>query len=96
MNQMIERAKSATTSPEVVEAMKLLAKHGLGVCMPHAHDANGDFVELASGIVAYEEDLKVSFYPTGSTPTDKVIAVGWRWNTETSAIEEIQRCAAWC
>jgi hypothetical protein len=96
MNSMVERAQVVATTPEIVEAMKILSKHGLGVCMPHAHDGNGNFIDLAPGVVGYEENLKVSFHTAESAPVKKAIAVGWRWNPEKSEVEEIQRCAAWC
>lgn len=96
MNTLIENTQSAIEAPEVIEAMKVLAKHKLGVCMPHSHAENGEFTELPSGIVSFEEDLKVSFHNAEHPPVKNSVAVGWRWNPDTGMVEAIARCVVWC
>lgn len=55
-----------------------LAKFGLGIHLPHAHDRQGDIEPLAPGLVSYEQALQVQFVPSADVPED-ALAVGWRW-----------------
>lgn len=67
-----------------------LAKFGLGVFFPHAHDPEGKIVPLPAGIISYENNLRVSFIPEISAPSDS-IPVGWRWSDGTMRV-----CARCC
>lgn len=58
---------------------KELSSYGLGIFAPHAHDERGTIVNLPSGTVALEQDLRVSFVEASKLPASSV-PVGWRWN----------------
>jgi hypothetical protein len=66
-----------------------LSQYGLGVFAPHAHGEDGAIQPLPRGMVSYEQNLKVSFIPQTSVPSDS-IAVGWRWNN--GAMEVCAHC----
>lgn len=74
-------AQESIHLPEVLSAMRLLAKYNLGVFMPHMHDPRtGEFQVLPSDVVTYENGLKVSFESMSKLSEDNVIPVAWIWS----------------
>lgn len=69
---------SANDLGRVEDIARELSKYGLGIFAPHAHGADGNIAALPLGVVAYENNLNVSFVAAGSVPDDAT-AVGWRW-----------------
>jgi hypothetical protein len=65
--------------PEIQDVMRRLAEHGLGVCLPHAHD-DDDLLPLPPGLVQYEEELRVSFVPEDSPEATTALPVSWMWD----------------
>ena len=80
MHPMVERAQRAVELPEVLELMKKLAEHGLGVFMPHIHPPEGGFAPLPAGTVQLEGNLKVSFVDESCEDLRSAIPVGWTWS----------------
>jgi hypothetical protein len=81
----------AESDREHVEAIaQELARYGLGILDPHAHDNDGHVVPLPSGVVSFEESLNVKFIPQKQLP-DGSVAVGWRWENGT-----LTACAHCC
>lgn len=62
----------------VAELTKALAQYGLGIAIPHMHDEKSNMVSIPSGVVAYEDGLRISFLGKDCVPTSAV-AVGWHW-----------------
>jgi hypothetical protein len=89
MTSLIERLPES--DKEHVKAIaQQLARYGLGILDPHAHDNNGHIVPLPSGVVSYENALNVKFIPQEQLPVGSV-AVGWRWENGT-----LTACAHCC
>ena len=88
---MTDRLQSLNEDDQrrVAQIGQELSKYGLGISVPHAHDVDGRFGPLPLGVVAYENDLKVSFISSESVPAN-AIAVGWRY------IEGELRASAYC
>jgi len=82
MNNIQDKAKIISENKEVIEALETLSKYGMGVLLVHAHDKDGNFTDLSPGVVAYEEDLKVSFRKEGPSDEKGYAPVAWRWNAE--------------
>lgn len=82
--------KLNTNNSRINEIAEELAGFGLGIFTPHTHNKDGSFSPHKSGIISYENNLKVSFIPIESAPKNAV-AVGWVWNGEN-----IEVCAGCC
>ena len=83
----LRAAQAAMQSAEVQEMLRRLSAHGLGICMPHMHDANtGEFQPLACQLVQVEAGLAVSFQPTAeiATQADRYLPVAWVWRDGVS------------
>ncbi|TFV53906.1 hypothetical protein E4P41_20565 [Geodermatophilus sp. DF01-2] len=70
---------SALANPEVLSAMEVLGRRGLGVTVLHSHDDTSDvMVPFVPGTVQFEDDLQVRFVDsddpvlTGSVPVTAV------------------------
>jgi hypothetical protein len=91
MKEFIRETQRALESEEVQQAARVLAKHNLGICIPHIHDQEtGALLPLPPGIVACERDLKVSFESVTDIE-ETLTPVAWRWNTTA-----IEVCASCC
>ncbi|WP_288421544.1 hypothetical protein [uncultured Acinetobacter sp.] len=98
MNSKYDKTKVIAENEEVREALKTLSKYGLGILMVHSHDENGNFSDLPKGVVAYEEDLKVTF--KAESPEDKqdYMPVAWQWDEDSGEAVAISSCKVhqWC
>jgi len=84
-------SKQTLTDDEVQQAARILAKHGLGICIPHMHDGRtGEIIPLPSGVVACERDLQITFEKIADAQ-GKMTPVAWRWNAG-----ELEVCANCC
>ena len=90
MNASIQNAINAVARPDVQAIIQELAKHGLGVCVPHMHSDAEGFAQLPSDIVAVEENLVVSF--KARDEVKGAIPVAWRWDNELKAVQLCQCC----
>lgn len=70
-------AQAAVETEEVQDALKLLAKYNLGVCMPHMHRQRGEFIDLPSGTVGVED--RTDFMSTEESLGVGALPVAWRW-----------------
>ncbi|MDE2183472.1 MAG: hypothetical protein KGJ78_10675 [Alphaproteobacteria bacterium] len=86
----ILRSLNEAEKARVEEIARELARHGLGIFVPHAHNADGQFMPLPTGTVAYEKDRVVSFIQQDNIPS-LATAVGWRWTDNGLCV-----CAACC
>lgn len=80
-------AQRAIELPEVQEMIRRLAAYGLGVCLPHMHDAAGNMLPLPEGVLQVEDDLHVSFVPAEQvkdTPDTAYVPVGWGWSAQAN------------
>ncbi|MEP4977095.1 hypothetical protein [Parvibaculum sp.] len=84
------RNLNADDMKHVEDMARELSRYGLGVCVPHAHDANGEIVPLPDGIVSYERNLEVKFLPCADVPSSAE-PVAWRWINGAMAV-----CAQCC
>ena len=78
----LKTAQAAMQSAEVQEMLQRLSTHGLGICMPHMHDANtGEFQPLGRQLVQVESGLAVSFQPTAgiAAQAGRFLPVAWVW-----------------
>ncbi len=87
-----EKSKELASNAEVREALKVLSKHGAGVILIHGHGDEGEFVDLPPSIIAYEEDLKVSFREAKQGEDKDFVVVGWRWDEEKEEPTPIMKC----
>ncbi|MBN8508333.1 MAG: hypothetical protein J0L57_06950 [Burkholderiales bacterium] len=81
---------SEAERPRVAALIEELARHGLGVFRPHAHDPAGAIVPLPPGEVALERDRRVDFVAAAAAPA-RAVAVGWRWGSTG-----VEVCALCC
>jgi hypothetical protein len=65
---------------------KLAMTWGLGVCLPHSHDDEGQFVPLAAGKLSLEQDLIVSFVDTDSPAGRAAMPVAWMWRESSVSV----------
>ena len=85
-----EKAALALRNPEVEQILKQLAEYGLGVCLPHMHDAiTNEMVPLPPNMVQTEANLKVSFVERDKVD-DRQVPVAWLWDQE---LKTVQHCA---
>lgn len=98
MSSIEDKARAAAENEEVIAAMKTLSKYGLGVLLVHAHDSQGNFTDLKSGVVAYEENLKVTFRQPDPKTDANYVPVAWAWDEITGGARQIMKCrvAQWC
>ena len=78
----LRTAQAAMQSAEVQEMLRRLSTHGLGICMPHMHDANtGEFQPLGRQLMQVESGLEVSFQPTAeiAAQAGRFLPVAWVW-----------------
>ena len=78
----LRTAQAAMQSAEVQEMLRRLSTHGLGICMPHMHDANtGEFQPLGRQLMQVESGLEVSFQPTAeiAARAGRFLPVAWVW-----------------
>ena len=87
-------AQSAIQHPEVVAAMKVLSAHGLGVCLPHMHGEEGEFLPQPDSIVQLEADLSVSFVRKDDPSLANTMPVAWTWD-EWQQQTRIIACCQW-
>lgn len=87
----LANALAAVNEPEVIAAMKLLAQHGLGVCLPHMHSATRDFDELPTGMVQVERNQRVTFEAADTLAAAEFIPVAWRYE-EANGVMRIAEC----
>ncbi|MGB4115403.1 MAG: hypothetical protein WBK51_02525 [Polaromonas sp.] len=80
------------SDPNLKSILEKLAKTwGLGVCLPHSHDEDGQFESLADGQLSLERDLIVSFVDVDSPEARSATPVAWMWRES-----EIATTAACC
>lgn len=98
MSTIEDKARMAAENEEVIAAMKTLSKFGLGVLLVHAHDGQGNFTNLKSGVVAYEENLKVTFRQPDPKADADYVPVAWAWDEDSGCVRQIMKCrtAQWC
>lgn len=98
MKSVQEKADEIFKTPEVIDALKTISKYGLGVLLVHAHNENGEFTDLPKGIVAYEENLQVSFRKDDQSAGEEFIPVAWIWDFDKGIPVAVMRCnnAQWC
>ncbi len=72
-------AQRAVETPEVQRLIKELAKHNLGVYMPHMH-LSDDFQEQPAGVLQVE--VKSDFVPAAQFKELGVLPVAWRWHED--------------
>ena len=75
-------SQAAICLPEVQEMLQRLSAYGLGVFMPHMHDAiTGRFQPLGDELVQVESGLEVSFQPMDEVEKQagRYLPVGWCW-----------------
>jgi len=89
-----QQAQAAIDLPEIQQVLQTLAKYNLGICMPHMHNANGDFEILPSNMVQLEDDLQVSFVKDSEINQIKSIPVAWQWYDD--GIKAMARCVQHC
>ena len=78
----LRTAQAAMQTAEVQEMLRRLSTHGLGICMPHMHDANtGEFQPLGRQLVQVESGLEVSFQATAeiAAQAGRFLPVAWVW-----------------
>jgi hypothetical protein len=75
---MLEAQRSIAT-PEVQGLIRELAKHNLGVCMPHMH-VTGDFREQPADIIQVE--ARSDFLPADEVAALGTLPVAWRWHDD--------------
>jgi hypothetical protein len=90
----VQAAKEAVETPELVEILKRLAAHGLGVFVPHVHTPDGHFAPLPSGTVALETNLHVYFVNATDSCLADAVAVGWVWDESIRQVMECKQCSA--
>lgn len=72
---------------ELISIMKKLSETwGLGVCIPHSHDNDGNFDRLADDMIALEQDQVVSFVERDSPAALNSIPVAWIWRASRQEI----------
>ncbi|MGY1608748.1 hypothetical protein [Geodermatophilus sp. SYSU D00700] len=70
----------ALADPEVLSALEVLSRRGLGVTVIHSHDDTSDvMVPLTSGTVQFEDDLKVRFVDAADPALAGSVAVTAAW-----------------
>lgn len=89
---MVTTANKAVQDPKVQAIIKELAGYGLGVCMPHMHDVNGEeeFSQLPKGMISYESNLQVSF--VDASEASDAEAVAWAWDSESESVVVVGAC----
>lgn len=92
MDDIKKKSKELASNPEVVEALKVLSKYGAGVLLVHGHADDGSFKELPPSIVAYEEDLVVSFRKPEAGEDEKFVTVAWRWDEDSGQPQPVMKC----
>ena len=78
----LRAAQAAMQSAEVQEMLRRLSAYGLGICMPHMHDANtGELQPLPNQFMQVEAGLEVSFQPTAEVTkqASRFLPVAWVW-----------------
>lgn len=75
----LQIAQRAIETEELQEIIKQLAKHNLGVCMPHMHTEGGKFAELPKDLIQVERKLVTSFVPASAIESGTMVPVVWRW-----------------
>ena len=78
----MQTAQSAIDLPEVQDMLQRLSAYGLGVFMPHMHDARtGRFQPLGDELMQVESGLEVSFQPLAEVANQAgyYLPVGWCW-----------------
>src|ERR1700746_3879474 len=75
----LQLAQDAIHLPEVQEMLQRLSKYNLGIFMPHMHTDQSDFAVLPRGMTQVEQDLQVSFLPSGDQQLQGAVEVGWFW-----------------
>jgi len=91
-------AQEAIHRPEIQAMLRELSQHGLGIFMPHAHEAEtGSFQPLPEGVTQVEDDLKISFRRQAELIAEgdrSYLPVGWVWRDgETPGMEPAMGCA---
>ena len=84
----LRTAQAAIHCPEVQAMLRRLSDYGLGICMPHMHDAQtGEFLPLPDQVTQVESGLEVSFQPAGTLAyqTDRFLPVAWCWRAGAAA-----------
>ncbi len=74
IDDKVRRAMEAVELDEVKRAAAVLAKHGLGVFVPHMHTDDVDFAEMPHDMVQVERNCVVSFKPRSEATG---VPVGW-------------------
>lgn len=88
----LRKAQQAVHLPEVQEMIRKLSEYGLGVHMPHMHNADGSFQPLPEATVSFEKELKVSFKQSSDPSTARALPVGWRWDERLQAVSYCDEC----
>lgn len=92
MSPDLQHAQSAIEDPEVQVILRKLAKYGLGIFLPHAHNAAGDMVPLPQDVVQVERNLVVSFHSIADSESFGAVTVGWIWDEETNEVRVVAKC----
>ena len=92
IHSKVQDAQNATQLPEVEEAMQVLAKHGLGVFVPHMHGEQGDFIPLPKGKVIFESGLQITFEDDDSPMIENGEPIAWRWDEDADVVARCGYC----
>ena len=92
MKEVFAQAEEFLSTDEGREIAKALAKHGLGICIPHMHEEDsGTPTHLPPGMVSHETNLQVSFVESQALDPVNAVPVAWRWNGT-----QIEVCGGCC
>ena len=81
----LQHSVRAVNTPEVQEMLRQLGKFGLGVALPHMHTDEG-MVPLPEGMIASEDNLKVTFRKRDEMTNSKALPVMWQRGEEISSV----------
>jgi hypothetical protein len=80
MATSVANLDSVLTDPEVLNALKVLGRRGLGVTVLHSHDGGSDvMVPFVPGTVQFEDDLQVSFVDADDPVVEGSVPVTAAW-----------------
>ena len=85
----MQTAQAAICRPDVQDMLQRLSEYGLGIFMPHMHDAiTGRFQPLSDGIMQVESGLEVSFQPFEQVANQagRYLPVGWCWRAGAATL----------
>lgn len=87
---LMQSAQAAILKPEVIALARQLSEHGLGVCVPHEHGPDEEFLPLTANRVQLESARTVQFVDHDSPALASTVPTGWRWNG--TSVDVIAAC----